>query len=272
MNGPAIVTGASSGIGQAVARRLAQRGIETILLARRADRLDQLAGELKAFAPAHPVVADLSDPSRIGDVITGILAKHSPPSILVNNAGIGQYSPFLEQSDAEHRRIMQVNYFAPVTITRAVLPAMLERGEGHVINIASISTKMGPWGHAAYSASKSALVSFTQTLGADYGGNGVHFSYVNPGLIDTEYFQNPSFAPLLELVKRHAIAPDLLAKRIIRLLDHPRLELCVPRHYRILDWIQALSPALLHRLITKYSRPPIDRQPSLTPRPHQSGD
>ena len=149
---------------------------------------------------------------------------------------------------------MEVNYFASVATLRAVLPGMLERRRGHVINIASMATKMGPWGHAGYAAAKAALVSLTQTLAAEHHGEGVHFSYVNPGIVDTEYFDE--LGGLAERVRRWRISPDVAADRIVALLDRPRLELCIPAHYRLIDVLKALHPSLAHRIVRSQSRPP----------------
>jgi short-subunit dehydrogenase len=249
----AIVTGASSGIGERIARRLAARGYRTVLVARRADRLEGLAEELSAHAPSAAVPLDLAAAAGVEPAFARIVAAHGPADVLVNNAGFGRYGTFLEHADAEHRSLMEVNYFAAVAAIRAVLPGMIGRRAGHVINIASMSTKMGPWGHAGYAAAKAALVSLTQTLAGEHEGDGVHFSYVNPGIVDTGYFDH--LGTLGGRVGRWKIPPDDVARRIVGLLDAPRLELCIPRHYRLLDLIKALHPGLAHRIVTGQSRP-----------------
>ena len=258
----ALVTGASSGIGRQVATELARRGYRTLLVARRRDRIEALARELSAFAPAQAVPLDLADAEAIEPTVTALLGQHGPVRVLVNNAGYGLYRRVLECTPDEHRRLMQVNYFAAVSLIMAVLPRMLPLGGGHVINIASISTKTGPWGHGAYAAAKSALVTLTQTLSVEYAGTGVHFSYVNPGMVDTEFFDAPEYAALARRYRRRAISAERVARKIVRLLDRPELELCVPRHYRVLDWLGALSPGLLSRLVGGASRPqPITAAP-----------
>ena len=251
----ALVTGASSGIGRHVAAQLAGRGYRTILIARRRDRLEALARELSQLAPAIVAPLDLADADTIEPAVNTLLDEHGPPHVLVNNAGYGLYRQFLDCSLDEHRRLMQVNYFAAVSMIRAVLPRMLQAGRGHVINIASIATKTGPWGHGGYAAAKSALVTLTQTLAAEHESAGVHFSYVNPGMVATEFFDAPEYAALAKRYRHRAIAADHVARKIVRLLDRPRLELCIPRHYRVLDWLAALSPGLLARLVGTASRP-----------------
>jgi short-subunit dehydrogenase len=252
----ALITGASSGIGARVAERLAARGMRTLLVARRIERLDELAARLSVHAPSVAVELDLSRADAVEPEIARLLREHGPADVVVNNAGYGRYGRFLEHEPADHRRLMEVNYFAAVAVIRAVLPAMMSRRRGHVINIASMSTKMGPWGHAGYAAAKAALVSLTQTLAAEHHGEGVHFSYVNPGIVDTEYFDE--LKALAERVRRWKISPDVAADRIVGLLDAPRLELCIPGHYRFLDVLKALHPALAHGIVRRQSRPRDD--------------
>ena len=251
----AIVTGASSGIGHAVATLLASRRYRTILIARRAERLRQLASELASHAPSVAVPLDLSDTDAVGPVAAALVAEHGPVDVLVNNAGRGLLKPFLDQSPEELDWMMRVHYFAAAALIRAVLPGMLERRQGHVINIGSIATKIGPWGHAAYTAAKSALVSLTQTLAVEYSRDGVHFSYVNPGVIRTEFFDEPSYASMASKVSRHGLSAEAAARRIVSLLDRPRPELVIPRYYRVIDWLNVLCPPLVRHVIARQSRP-----------------
>lgn len=254
----AIITGASSGIGREVAALLARRGYRTLLLARRTERLERLAQELSALAPSHAAGLDLADESAVDQTLPPLLAAHGPADVLINNAGYGLYRAFLDHTPADHHRLMQVNYFAAMAMTRLVLPGMIRQGRGHIINIASMSSKMGPWGHTGYAAAKAALVAATQTLAAEHGHEGVRLSYVNPGIVSTDYFRTNSFFPLMKRVQRYAISSEYVAQKIVGLLDRPRLELCIPRYYRILDWIRAISPGLAHWLVARNSRPMVE--------------
>lgn len=254
----AIVTGASGGIGACTARRLARRGYRLALLGRDVDRLAALERELATVADGMPctsVSLDLADAKARRAALQDLLSTHGPAEVLVNNAGYNVYRRFTDTPAEDFAELTEVNYIAAAELTRLALPAMLERRRGWVINIASVSTRMGPWGHAGYAAAKAALVAMTQSLAAEHAGSGVHFSYVNPGIIDTRYYHGPTTAVLWQSVRRHAIAPDRVARAVERLLDRPRLALCVPRHYRVLDWLVALSPALAHRLVASQSRP-----------------
>ena len=204
-----------------------------------------------------PPRIDLSEPHAVEANLPSLLAEHGPPDVLVNNAGFGLYRPFLQHTSTDHHRLMQVNYFAAISMIRLVLPSMVQRKRGHIINVASMASKVGPWGHTGYAASKAALVSATQTLAAEHAADGLHFSYVNPGIVSTDYFATGTFVPLFERVGRRAVTADVVARQIVGLLDKPRLELCVPGSYRLLDWIRAMSPQQAHRLVAANSRPPV---------------
>lgn len=247
----AIVTGASSGIGEKLAERLAQRGFRTALIARRRDRLDSLAQRIKG----HAYPTDLADEDAVAAVSKQIKTEHGDAQVLINNAGYGAYRAFLNTSLDEHNRLMQVNFTAAAALIHAVLPGMVRRGSGHVINIASVAATMGPWGHGVYAASKAAIRALTQSLAGEYRGQGVDFSCVLPGLVLTEFFDDPSYTELFGRHRHRAITADKAADRIVRLLDRPRLELTVPARMRVLDLIAAVSPCLAHRLVTMTSRP-----------------
>ncbi len=251
----AVITGASSGIGQVVVELLAQRPYRIIVIARRTERLEALQRDLRGPATIMAAPMDLADPQALSAGIARLVETNGPVDLLVNNAGFGLCLPFLEHRDDQHHRLMQVNYLAPLMLIRAVLPGMVERGQGHVINVASIATKIGPWGHSGYAAAKGALVALTQSLACEYAGGGVHFSYVNPGVVQTEFFNDPSYERLAATVRRRGIKARTVAKRIVRLIDSPRLETCVPTHYRVLDLLKAISPGLALRLVSRAGRP-----------------
>lgn len=250
----AIVTGASGGIGRCVAARLAERDLSVVLIGRREDALHEVADSLNANAPHAVVPVDLADADATDRAIDTI-SDTGTPEVFVHCAGLAMYRPLLEHSVDDDAEIMTVNYHAAVRFIRALLPGMLERGSGSIINVASIAVNMGPWGHAAYAASKAALVALTQSLAAEHTDTGVRFSYVKPGIVRTPFFESEQMQPLWDRVEKHAIEPDAVAIEIVRLLDRPKLELVVPRHYRVLDWINALSPTALHKLVSRNSRP-----------------
>jgi short-subunit dehydrogenase len=230
--------------------------MRTVLMARRADLLEGLARELTAAgAPSVAWPLDLNDIASIESAAPEVLATHGPAEVLVNNAGFGLYLPFLELTPAQYDELMRVNFTAAITLTRVLLPAMLQRKRGCVINITSMSARFGPWGHSLYAASKAALATWTQTMAIEHENTGVHFCAVYPGIVDTPYFQKPTFRGLFEQQRKRVIPPEAVAREVVKLLDHPRIDLCVPRHYRLIDWIKAVSPALVQRMVSKESRP-----------------
>jgi uncharacterized protein len=179
----ALVTGASSGIGEQFARQLSGRGDTVILVARRRDRLEQLAGKLPGTA--HVVTSDLATesaalPARVAELGLDV-------DLLVNNAGFGTYGRFAEidpQRDAEQVR---VNCEAVVTLTHAFLPGMLERRRGGVIVVASTAGMQPLPYEAVYSASKAFALNFTEALNEELRGSGVRVMAVNPGPVPTEW-------------------------------------------------------------------------------------
>ncbi len=257
----AWITGASAGIGQAVATQLSQQGYHTLLIARRRDRLEALASSLEN---ATAVTLDLADAQAVRQTATELLEKHGGPQVLINNAGYGDYRPMLELTEAEHRQLFEVNYHAPAALMHAVLPGMVQQGQGHVINIASIAARFGPWGHGPYGGAKAALVALTQSLAIEHQDDKVHLSYVLPGVVKTEFFDQRGYEKMHDQVAKHGIGVDQVARKIVRLIKHPKLALYVPGHYRFIDWIGAISPALLKRIVASSSKPPPE-PPEVSP-------
>lgn len=188
----AVVTGASSGIGALYARRLAERGWNLTLVARRTHRLTALADDLRAAGRDVRVLsADLGDGSDLDRVTREVAADDV--ALVVNNAGINGYGPFAELDPNLMRRVLAVNVVAPTTLARAALPGMLARGRGAVVNVASLlafagSLPPGPLPQrATYAGTKGYLVTFTRTLAAELGDAPVSAQVLCPGLTATEF-------------------------------------------------------------------------------------
>ena len=172
MPGTALVTGASSGIGEQFARQLAARGHDLVLVARRADRLEALAAELPT--EARVIACDLADPDR-------------PVDLLVNNAGFGTHGRFWELPEGRDAELVRVNCEAVVVLTRAFLPRMVERRTGGVIVVASTAGMQPLPYEAVYAASKAFALNFAGALNAELRGSGVRCLAVNPGPVPTEW-------------------------------------------------------------------------------------
>jgi uncharacterized protein len=179
----ALVTGASSGIGEQFARQLAARGHELVLVARRVDRLEQLASELPTDAKV--VACDLTtDAASLGGRVQELGVEID---LLVNNAGFGTSGPFTEQDPARNAEEVRLNCEAVVTLCHAFLPRMVERRRGGIINVAS-SAGMQPIPYeSVYAATKAFVISFTDALHTELRGSGVRVMSVNPGPVPTEW-------------------------------------------------------------------------------------
>jgi len=192
MRGLAVVTGASSGIGRSYAERLASEGMDLVLLGRRADRLDGLKRDLEARGVSvRTVVADLSRAQDVQRLCSEL--ESLPVRLLINNAGLAHYKPFAQLPMDEARELVDLNALAPVLSSRAVIPGMIERGEGAIVNVASLLAFSGAARaphlpqRAVYAATKSFLVTFTEILAAELAGTGVKVQVVCPGVVRTEF-------------------------------------------------------------------------------------
>jgi Short-chain alcohol dehydrogenase of unknown specificity len=180
--GTAVVTGASRGIGRAIAGRLAD-GWEVVAVARSGRELDSLRSEIEAAGgDCSTIELDVTDQTAVQHALEGIDAD-----VLVNNAGIGIMKPLLELTVEEWRAMVAVNMDALFYVTRALLPGMVERGKGHVINIGSLSGRGAFVGGTCYSATKHALVGFSESLMMEVRESGVRVSLVMPGSVDTSF-------------------------------------------------------------------------------------
>lgn len=222
-------------------------------VARRERLLRSLAAELSPLAPSSAICVDFVEPGAAGQAAHEILASHGPVSALVNNAGFGIDEPFLDHQLVDHYQLMQVNDFAPLELTRVLLPAMVSRGAGAIVNVSSMSAKMGPWGQSGYAASKAALRAMTETLDAECAPHGVRLSRVFPGVVATLYFAHARMKALFPKVEGRAVAPERCARAICRLLRHPRTWKCVPAHDRLLDRVSACNARLAHAIVARSS-------------------
>jgi short-subunit dehydrogenase len=187
----ALVTGASAGIGAEFAKQFSGRGYEVILVARRAERLEQLASELPG--PAHAIACDLANgaaslPAKVAELGLQV-------DVLVNNAGFGTHGRFGEIDPARDAEQVRLNCEAVVTLTHAFLPGMLERGRGGVITVASTAGMQPIPYETTYSASKAFARTFSDALSGELRGTGVRALCVNPGPVPTEWQQVAGYAP-----------------------------------------------------------------------------
>lgn len=189
----ALVTGASSGIGEAYAERLARDGWDLVVVARRHDRLDGLARRLADDYDirARAIAADLADEAQVTTLLAEVAEMEL--GLLVNNAALAHYMPLADLPLETAQSLVQLNVLAPVLLTRSVVPGMVERGVGAIVNVASLLAFSGDWANpqlprrAVYAASKSFLLTFTQVLASELRDTGVRVQVVCPGVVRTEF-------------------------------------------------------------------------------------
>lgn len=254
----ALVTGASSGIGAAVARKLAHRGAHVLLVARRADRLELLADEIRRDGgEAQVIVADLADDGERAAVLAQAHDIAGGVDILVNSAGFGWYGYGAEMPWTVAREMIQTNMTALAHLTLLVLRDMQTRGSGHIINISSVAGSLPEQGTALYSATKSFVDNFTTALYRELRGTAVRVSLLRPGPVQTEFFDRAASQPDGRRVpgQRFAITPERVAARVIAVLRRPQRVAYVPNWLRVVPWVEPafgwiidlLGPALLRR-------------------------
>ena len=222
-----LVTGASSGIGAALARELAGRGDTLALVARRAERLDEVLADCRTTSPASQRwAADLSDPVSAADLALEIWDHFGGVDVVVNNAAVPMRRDVARLTMREVERTMRINYLSPVAISLAVLPRMLERRSGTIVNVSSLGGRLGITTEAAYSGSKFALAGWSESMAIDLDGTGVRVKLILPGAIDTEIWDQPdNDAPLYDGPKE---PPEAIAGALVDAIDSDRFEHYLP--------------------------------------------
>ena len=188
----ALVTGASAGIGEALARIVAGRGFDLVLTARRVARLTDLAVELERThaITARVIPGDLARPETCADLVGALDREGIAIDMLINNAGYGISPVYLNTPWAQQRDLLQVMVVAPCEMTHRLLPGMVQRGYGRIINVASVAGLLpGARGNTLYGAAKALLIGFTQSLHTEQMGTGVHVSALCPGFTRTEFHE-----------------------------------------------------------------------------------
>ena len=218
-----LITGASSGIGAATALAFARAGNTVALCARREDRLAAVLAECLEHAPEScVVVADLARLDEIDDVARRAIDALGAVDVLVNNAGIPKRRRTYALTPDDVEGVMAVNYFSPVRLTLALLPTMLERGSGHIVNVSSMGAHMISWGTSAYASSKGALELFTEALYLELEPRGVRAHLVVPGTTRTEFSTEREGNDPPMTNPADATAPEVVADAILACIDDDR--------------------------------------------------
>lgn len=240
-----LLTGGSSGIGAVAAEKLAAQGASLILVARRADLLAEVVGRITAAGgTATAVPADLTDLDRIDDLVEAV----GPVDVLINNAARSIRRPLLDSLDRWHdvERVMQLNYFAPLRLIRGVAPGMIERGDGHIVNVATwrVLPESSPM-FAAYNASKAALSAVSRVIDTEWGGSGVHSTTVYYPLVAT-----PMIAPTRAYDGVPALGVDEAADWMVTAVRTRPIRIA-PRKALALRALDVVAPRALNAVLER---------------------
>ena len=239
----ALVTGASSGIGEATARRLAADGYDLVLVARREERLRALADELGG---ATVVAVDLTADDAPGRVAEQVESSHGRLDLLVNNAGAAWRGAFADIGWEGVERHMKLNFDATVRLTHALLPILRRSSPSAIVNVASVAGRVSRARSGPYSASKFALIGWSDSLYGEERPNRVHVGVVLPGFVSTEGF--PQRELMEKAVTRRIVStPEKVADAIVQCGPGGRPERYVPRYYWVVAALRILAPGLIRR-------------------------
>jgi short-subunit dehydrogenase len=237
------VTGASRGIGRAVAVAAGGRGARVGLLARSADALALVGDEVeRRGGRAVVAVADVADAAGLERAVAAVRDELGPVDILVNNAGVGCWGPFVDLPRDDVARVLAVNLTAVLDLTRLVLPEMIGRRSGHIVNVGSVAGRLGVPFESIYSASKFGLAGFTEALAVELAPLGLGVSMVNPGPVATG-FADDSGWPATRPRRPRPVPPERVAAAVIAAVEHGQLERVVPRWLRLAHVVRSVVPA-----------------------------
>ena|SRR5437588_4940493 len=258
--GVAIVTGASSGIGRAIALDLAARGTNVVLVARRRESLEDVLGACRRTAPASwAVPLDVADRNGVEDMIAQTLERFGAVDVLVNNAAVPLRRHVLRLTPEEVQHAMAVNFMGAVCATLAVLPSMVERGTGHVVNVGSLGGRMGTPRDAGYSATKFALAGWSEALAVDLHGSGVGIHLITVGPVRTPFGR--------KLQERASYRgplgrPESVAAAVRSCLERGGFERVVPWWFAPIPWLRLAFPDRFIGWVARFDR---KRDPNAVP-------
>jgi short-subunit dehydrogenase len=253
-----LITGASSGIGRSLAMDLARLGAAVIGCARSKERLDQTLNEIRSAGHSATMIpCDVGSRQQVQSMISQVLNEFGRVDILINNAGIGMRKPFVETPIETVEGIMRTNYLGMVYCTHAVLPSMIQRRSGHIVNISSVAGIIGLVNIAGYSGSKFAMNGFSESLYHEVKPYGIHVSLICPGPVRTDFTrafaENPPLSPT-----RLMVEPEFISRVALRAIQEKRFEIVTPRSLALMCWVKQLLPgifrAITHRVFRSMSK------------------
>ena len=250
-----VVTGASSGIGRAVALALAAERARLVLVARREPLLESLAKEVrKEGGSALVMPLDLRERSQVEKMISSTREQFGRIDVLINNAGFGYSGTVEETPPAVVREIFDLNFEAPLLASQLVIPIMKAQGGGHILNVSSVVGRRGLPLNGIYCATKFALQGISESLRLEVKDAGIDVSIVNPAATESEFGDNVRHGRVKSRFKPTGSvqSAEVVARSIVECIRYPKLEVYPNRISRFLAWASALSPALVDRVIANY--------------------
>lgn len=251
------ITGASSGIGEALAYSLNKKGAKLILSSRNVEKLEQVKVRCEDHKNSVKVLQlDLSNTDELADKTTEALTLFGSVDILFNNGGISQRALAVEASLESVRRMMEVNFFGTIELTRQVVPHMIENGHGHVVVTSSVMGKIGTKYRSAYAASKHALHGWFDCLRQEVVQKGVHVTMVCPGYVKTEITKHALTAdgtPLQKMGEAHkkAMTPEVFAEKLLPKVSAGKEEIYIGGKEIMTVYLKRLSPKFLNKLLLR---------------------
>ena len=250
------VTGASSGIGEALARELAQRGATLILSSRRGEALDAVRRDCERPDGHFVLPLDLGDPPSLEYAVERALDRFGHVDVMVHNGGVSQRALARDTELAVDRRLMEVDYFGAVALTKALLPSMRQRGSGRFVVVSSLVGKIGTPLRSGYSAAKHALHGFFDSLAAEEHDAGIRVTMVCPGFIRTEVSRHAltgdgSEQRKMDDAQAHGMSPEECARRIVRAIERGGREVLVAGKERFAVHLHRFFPGLFARVVRK---------------------
>jgi len=252
----ALVTGASSGIGEQLARDLAARGMRVALVARRAERLATLASALGGAARALAVPADVGDRAAAEGAVATARAHFARLDLVVNAAGVARHVLFKDHDVADVEQLVRTNLLGTIYVTKAAIPALRATGGGAIVNVSSVAGKLGQPDEAVYAATKFGVTGLSESIAYELAPLGIHVLTVYPALVRTEMFTPEILARMPERATRTFIDPPEFCAAVLRALERGAYEVTVPSYVGIAYLLRALLPAL-HRRIMRNIRLPV---------------
>ncbi|WP_320112179.1 SDR family NAD(P)-dependent oxidoreductase [Draconibacterium orientale] len=244
-----IITGASSGIGKQLCFKLAKYHPALILMARNLDALVQVRDELISANPqlSEPIImsCDISNEKAVKNAIKQLSKEEKPIDILINNAGTGIYGPIKNTVPQDFKQLLDINFLGAVNFTYHTLPHFPENSPGMIVFVSSIAALYGMPCYAAYSASKAALRSFSQTLRAELGHTKISVLHVAPDYTQTRFFRNEKFLPGARLRHNKMAKAEDVARQIVEQMRRNRPEVALSLRGKLIGKVAALSPGFV---------------------------